>query len=50
MPVRDSRELRKYYRTISPGIDRTFMFSCPSCNREEAMDLPITVDFFWSKS
>lgn len=47
MAVRDSRELRNYYTKISPGIERKFLFSCTECGREEAIDLPITVDFFW---
>ena len=48
MLSRDSLELRKYLKEITPDIDTTFSFECPSCGFEqEKMALPIGVGFFW---
>lgn len=48
MLSRDSLELRKYLKEITPDIDTTFSYECPSCGYEqEKMALPIGVGFFW---
>ena len=48
MLSRDSLELRKYLKEITPDIDTTFTYECPSCGYEqEKMALPIGVGFFW---
>jgi hypothetical protein len=42
--------LRSYARTITPELDMSFNFVCPSCSNEERMDVPMTVQFFWPES
>ena len=47
---KDSMALRSYARTITPELDMSFNFVCPSCANEERMDVPMTVQFFWPES
>lgn len=48
MLSRDSLALRTHLKEITPDIDTTFTFTCPSCGHEqEKMNLPIGVNFFW---
>jgi hypothetical protein len=48
MLSRDSLELRKYVKEITPDIDTTFDYTCPHCAYEQSkMGLPINVSFFW---
>ena len=44
---KDSFELRKFLRHISPDIDLTFNVECQSCGDNSNIQLPLTVDFFW---
>ena len=48
MLSRDSLELRKHLKEVTPDIDTTFTFVCPHCDYEqEKMTLPIGINFFW---
>jgi len=47
MPVRDSREFRKFVDDNEPDIVMKQMFECISCGQRQEVDLPITVEFFW---
>ena len=47
MLTRDSVELRKYLKGVTPDIDTTINFECPHCQHESKMALPIGVGFFW---
>lgn len=48
MLSRDSLALRTYLKEVTPDIDTTFSFICPSCEYEqEKMTMPINVNFFW---
>lgn len=48
MLSRDSLALRTYLKEVTPDIDTTFSFTCPSCGYEqEKMTMPINVNFFW---
>ena len=48
MLSRDSLELRKHLKDITPDIDTTFDYTCPHCSFEQnKMALPIGVSFFW---
>lgn len=48
MLSRDSLALRTYLKEVTPDIDTTFEFDCPSCEYvNEKMAMPITVQFFW---
>ena len=48
LPAFDSRYLRSAYLKIVPGMDMKQHFSCESCGYEQEVDIPMTVDFFWS--
>jgi len=49
MPAYDSRYLRAAYSKVQPGLDMTQHFTCGACGFEKEVDIPMTVDFFWSK-
>ena len=49
LPAFDSRYLRGAYLKIVPGLDMTQHFTCGACGFEKEVDIPMTVDFFWSK-
>lgn len=42
----DTAAIREFIKDASPGIDTTIMVTCPSCNQEMRMELPITESFF----
>jgi len=48
LPTYDARFIREVYSKVSPDIEMRQTFSCPNCNHEQEVDIPITVDFFWS--
>jgi hypothetical protein len=47
---RDSIELRKFIREITPDVDMNFDFTCTHCQSEERVGVPMTVQFFWPES
>lgn len=48
MLSRDSLALRQFLKQVTPDIDSTFAYACPSCDYEvEKMVMPIGVSFFW---
>ncbi len=49
MPARDSKFLRNAYNQIAPNVDLTQLYDCPECGYEAALEVPLTVDFFWPK-
>ena len=48
MPAQDSRFLRKEYAKAAPNVEMKNDFTCSSCGHEQEVDIPLTVDFFWS--
>jgi len=48
MPAQDSRFLRKEYMKAAPNVEMKNDFTCSSCGHEQEVDIPLTVDFFWS--
>ena len=48
MPAQDSRFLRKEYAKAAPGVEMKNHFVCSSCGHEQEVEIPLTVDFFWS--
>lgn len=44
---RDSIELRKHLRGVTPSVDMNFNFVCPACGHTARMAVPMGVDFFW---
>ena len=49
LPAYDSRYLRAAFLKVTPGLDMTQHFACQACGFEKEVDIPLTVDFFWSK-
>jgi len=49
MPAFDSRYLRSAYAKVVPGLDMTQHFACSACGLGKEVDIPMTVDFFWSR-
>jgi len=48
LPAFDSRYLRAAYLKAVPGMDMKQDFTCENCGFEQEVDIPMTVDFFWS--
>ena len=47
MPLPDVKHLRTVYETIKPDVDLRFDFTCPVCNEEGKVGMPMTAAFFW---
>ncbi len=47
MPAADSRYLRGIYQKLVPNIDMTQQFNCNNCDHTQALEVPVTTDFFW---
>jgi hypothetical protein len=47
-PAGDAKFLRKIFLENVPNLDSTQKFVCRSCEVETEMEVPFTVDFFWS--
>lgn len=47
MPARDSLMLRKFMDSNEPGIDMKSWMTCPSCDEQSEVKLPLGVSFFW---
>jgi hypothetical protein len=49
VPARDTKYLRKIYRSVTPNLDMRQDFTCPNCAAQSEMAVPLTVKFFWSE-
>jgi hypothetical protein len=49
LPAYDSRYLRAAYARLVPAPIMKQQFECSSCGYEEEVDIPMTVDFFWTR-
>jgi len=47
MRALDARALRKYIDEIEPGIDMTQKITCPYCDIESEVKMPLGVTFLW---
>ena len=47
MPALDSRKLRLHVRNSEPGIDMKWEYQCSNCSAQNAINIPITSEFFW---
>jgi len=47
MPALDSRYIRKIYPLLTPNVDMSQEFTCSSCGHEQALEVPVTANFFW---
>ncbi len=50
MPARDSRDLRKYIDSNTPGVDLNTHAKCDLCGFEGEVEVPIGADFFWPEA
>ena len=48
LPAIDGRYIRSAYAKLSPGPKMEQEFQCPSCGLEKEVDIPMTVNFFWT--
>ena len=46
-PTRASREIRAAYESVMPNIDLNQDFTCPECDHDGRIPVPLTADFFW---
>ena len=46
-PTRASREIRVAYEAVMPNVDLTQDFTCPDCDHDGRIGVPLTADFFW---
>lgn len=44
---KDSLEFRKYIKQISPDVDMSYIFTCDNCGKDNTIQVPMTVQFFW---
>lgn len=49
MPARDSKHLRNTYATCFPNVKSTAPVTCTVCEHTEEVEVPLGVNFFWSK-
>ena len=49
LPASDSRHLRSAYERVVPNIDLRQSFTCSECENEQALEVPLSADFFWPK-
>ena len=49
MPAKDTRLLREAYQAAIPNVDMTQLFTCPSCDHMEDLEVPLSAEFFWPK-
>jgi hypothetical protein len=47
MPIPDVKHLRGIYDAIKPDLDLRFDYTCPLCNEEGKVGMPMTAAFFW---
>ena len=48
--AKDALALRQHIAEVTPDLNLTFTFVCPSCGHQEEMMIPIGVNFFWPDS
>ena len=46
-PTRASREIRTAYEAVMPNLDLHQDFTCPECDHDGRIAVPLTADFFW---
>ena len=47
MPAKDTRFLREAYQAAIPNVDMSQVFTCPSCDHTEDLEVPLSAEFFW---
>lgn len=49
MPLLTTKEIKRLYRELTPNVDLTQDYECPSCQHQEKMEVPFSTEFFWPK-
>jgi len=49
VPAFDSKYLRNAYASLVPNINMKHEFTCPSCDYNDEVEVPLTAEFFWPK-
>lgn len=49
LPAGDCRYIIRQYEKVVERFDMKQLFSCPKCNEDTEMEVPLTADFFWFK-
>jgi hypothetical protein len=47
LPALHARYIRKVYDKLIPTVNMEHAFTCPECNYEGALEVPLNADFFW---
>ncbi len=47
MPARDSKYIRTVYQHTVEDVNLTRSFTCPKCDYEVDLEVPLSADFFW---
>jgi hypothetical protein len=48
LPMFDARYIRTAYSRLNPSPEMKQEFECPSCGHKKEVEIPMTVNFFWS--
>jgi len=48
LPMFDARYIRTAYSRLNPSPKMKQEFECPSCGQKKEVEIPMTVNFFWS--
>lgn len=47
LPALHARYIRKVYDKLIPTLNMEHSFTCPECDHEGALEVPLNADFFW---
>ena len=47
LPYYSVEEIRSAYEAVMPNVDLNQEFSCPECDHDGRIPVPLTADFFW---
>lgn len=47
LPAGDSRALRLHMDAMSPEVDMSQVYECPSCGKSSEVEIPLGTEFFW---
>jgi len=50
MPALDAKYFRKAYQMVTPSIRLTHEYTCPQCDYEADLEVPLQAEFFWPQS
>ena len=50
MPALDARYFRKAYQRVTPSVSLKHDYTCPQCDYEADLEVPLQAEFFWPQS